>query len=269
LVPGLVRRVISWRKQIPKREGQDLFEAYLSCQGGSVTPFIQIEGKPFLIPLGAYYLLPDWPDTPFLEMPSVRFQQLKKLPEYEKDWFELLEAEMPGGPTKKEQFVWKRGRTELREIDPHPGEYKLDAVGYHEPQWDDDAWTSFTESLKKNILDSHKLRAFRTDREELAVFRIPWVLSDKQLLALFWKWLASNRPEAFKKPRRLGRSSPLAKKRTELGYLRKYLIVQETGTWKTKVNGIPLFRDRSRWNDCRKAVKRILADLGSYPGCTI
>jgi hypothetical protein len=276
LLPGLVRRVIAWRKQVPKREGQDLFEAYHSCQGGSVTPFILIERKLFMIPLGAYYLLPDWPDTPFLEMPPVRFQQLKKLPDYERDWFELLEADMPGGPTAKERFVWKRGRTELREIDPHPGEYKLNPVGYIETEeqasqmrWEDDAWKSFTESLRKNILRSNKMRAFRSDSEELAILRIPWVLSDKQLLVLFSKWLASNRPEAFKKPTRLGRSSPLAKKRTELGYLRKYLIVQETGTWKTKVKGIPLFRDRSRWNECRKAVEKILADLGSYPGCTI
>jgi hypothetical protein len=264
-----MRRVISWRKQIPKREGQDLFEAYLSCQGGSVTPFIQIEGKLFLIPLGAYYLLPDWPDTPFLEMPSVRFQQLKKLPEYEKDWFELLKAEMPGGSTEKEHFVWRRGRTELREIDPHPGEYGLDPVSYRESQWDDDAWKGFTESLKENILRTNALRAFRSGPEELALLRIRWVLSDKQLIALFTKWLASNRPIPFQKYGTLGRSHPLSKKRTELGYLRKYLIVQETGTWKTKVQGIPLFRDRSRWNDCRKAVKRILADLGSYPGCTI
>ena len=262
LVPGLVRRVADWRKTLPKRESQDLFEAYRFKQGGRATPFIQIGNNLFLIPLGVYYLFPEWPSTAYLEIPSgVRSLRLQKLSDAEETRIEF--------PTGKEIFVWKVGRPESREIDPNPAEYGLDPVSGRSPQWNDDAWKRLTENLKKSVLDSNTLRVFRSDSAVLALLRIDWTRSDKQLLALFSKFLASNRPTRFQKQGTLGRSHPLSKKRTELGYLRKYLIVQETGTWKTKVNGVPLFRDRSRWNDCRKAVKRILADLGSYPGCTM
>ena len=268
-LPGLVRRVLDWREKVPKREGQDLFEAYLSHQGGRASSFIQIGGDLFLIPPGAYYLFPEWPATPYLKIPSrVRSQRLKKLFEGEKDRGEPREPHTPEGLA---------GTTsELREIDPHPGRYQLNPVSYMETEeqrfrlgWDDDAWTRFTESLRKNILRSNEMRIFRSDSEELAILRIPWTLSDKQILASFSKWLAGNRPISFQKQGTLGRSHPLAKKRTELEYLRKYLIALDAGTWEVTVGGVHLFRDRSKWNACRKAVEKILTDLGSYPGCTI
>jgi hypothetical protein len=132
-------------------------------------------------------------------------------------------------------------------------------------QWNEDAWKRFTESLKKNILRSNRMHAFRSDSEELVLFRISWAQSDKHLLALFSKWLASNRPIPFQKQGTLGRSHPLPKKRTDLEHLRKYLIVQEAGDWNVDVGRNRLFRDRSKWNECSNAVERILTDLSSYP----
>jgi hypothetical protein len=283
LLPGLVRRVKDWREKVPKREGQDLFEAYLSHQGGRASSFIQIGDNLFLIPPGAYYLFPEWPATPYLKIPSkVRFQRLKKLSEDEKDRGEPREPHIPEGPAgtsrdRKERDTGRKGKatSELREIDPHPGRYRLDPVSYMETEeqtfhlaWDDDAWERFTESLRKSILRSNEMRVFRSDSEELAILRIPWTLSDKQILVLLSKWLAGNRPIPFRKQGTLGRSHRLAKKRTELEYLRKYLIVQDAGTWEVTVGGARLFRDRSKWNACRKVVEKILTDLGSYPGCT-
>jgi hypothetical protein len=187
-----------------------------------------------------------------------------------KVWPEQVGAEKSVTPGKKGKVT-----NELREIDPHPGRYQLNPVNYMETEeqafrlgWDDDAWERFTESLRENILRSNEMRIFRSRSEELAILRIPWTLSDKQILALFSKWLAGNRPIPFQKQGTLGRSRPLQKRRDELEHLRKYLIVQDAGDWKVKVGRELLFRDRSRWNDCRKAVEKILDDLGSYPGCT-
>ena len=47
-LPGLVRRVMDWREKVPKREGQDLFEAYLSHQGGALAPSFRLEVISFL-----------------------------------------------------------------------------------------------------------------------------------------------------------------------------------------------------------------------------
>jgi hypothetical protein len=269
LVPGLVRLVTEWREQVPKRKGQNRFDSYRVHQGGRITPFIQIGDNRFLIPLGAYYLFPEWPGMPYLKIPSrVRFKRLKKLSE---DWPEPSEPEpdTPGSATgrrqyKKERNPGKKGKimSELREIDPHPGRYQLDSLT---TGWDYDAWKRFIESLQGNIIFFNSLRAFRSDSEELAILRIPWSLSDKRLGALFSKWLSLNRPTAFQKHGTLGRSHPLPKRKTELEHLRKYLIVHELGDWRGQTHW---FRDRAKWNECRKVVERIIADLSSYPGYT-
>jgi len=115
-LPGLVRRVLDWREKVPKREGQDLFEAYLSHQGGRASSFIQIGGDLSMIPPGAYYLFPEWPATPYLKIPSrVRSQRLKKLFEGEKDrgervrpihpkvWPEQVGTEKSVTPGKREK----------------------------------------------------------------------------------------------------------------------------------------------------------------------
>jgi hypothetical protein len=280
LVPGLVRLVTAWREQVPRRKGQNRFDSYRVHQVGRVTPFIQIGDNSFLIPLGAYYLFPEWPCMPYLKIPSkVRFQRLKKLSE---DWPEPSEPDTPGGSTGRSKYKKRRKHaekrkitSELREIDPHPGRYQLDPVGLMETleqashmRWEDDAWKSFIQSLRKNILHSNKMRVFRSDSEELAILRIPWTLSDKRLLVLFSKWLAWNRPTAFRKHGTLGRSHPLPKRKTELEHLHKYLIVQDVGDWNVCVGQTSLFRDRAKWNECRRVVERIIADLSSYPGYT-
>jgi hypothetical protein len=262
LVPDLVSLVKAWQAQVPRKEGQDPFDAYLLHQGGRVTPFIRIQDRTFMIPLGAYYLFPEWPDH-YLEIPSeVRFRRLKRLWEREKDWLEPQE-EGPKGQRKRR----KRGAVamELREVDPHPAEYGLDPVigGGVLPQtsitkWDGGALNRFMDSLMKNIRLLNAMRVFRSDAEVLAILRIPWTRSDKHILDLVSKWLAANRPMAFRREGTTGRSHTLPKKMTELGYLRKYLIVQETGTWKVRVGAMPIFRDRSKWNACHKAVEKIL-----------
>jgi hypothetical protein len=280
LAPDLVRLTRAWRAQVPRKKGQRRFEAYLSHQGGRVTPFIQIGDQVFWIPLGAYYLFPEWPGH-YLKIPSeVRFRRFKKLWKHEKDWLEPQEeeehADGPSGQKKQKRAPARRKRgavaMELREIDPHPAEYRLDPIiDVQLPQqvsvtrWDGDALNRFMESLMQNIRLSNKMRVFRSDAEELAILRVSWGRSDKHNLDLFSKWLTANRPTAFQRQGTTGRSHPLPKKVTELGYLRKYLIVQDTGTWNVRVGQMPLFRDRSKWNYCRKAVEKILACLHPVP----
>jgi hypothetical protein len=269
LVPDLVRLVKAWQAQVPRKKGRRRFNAYLMHQGGRVTPFIKIEGRTFMIPLGAYYLFPEWPDH-YLKIPrKVRFRRLKKLWEHEKDW---LEPQEEGQSDQKKRR--KRGAVamELREIDPHPGEYGLDPVigegvlpQTSVTKWDGGAFNRFMESLMKNIRLSNAMRVFRSDAEELAILRVSWTRSNKYILDLFSKWLTANRPIAFRRQGTTGRSHPLPKMVTELGYLRKYLIVQDAGTWKVNVGRMPLFRDRSKWNYCRKAVEKILAGLHPVP----
>src|SRR5260221_1623920 len=278
LLPELVRRVTDWRKKVAKRKGQHRFVACLMHQGGRVTPFIRIENDTFLIPLGAYYLFPEWPVTAYLKTSSkVRFRRVKKLSEEERDWLEPREPETPGDQNgrekqKKQRYAVKKQKAikESQEIDPFPAQYRLDPVSHFETkkqvfglEWDDFSWKRFTDSLKENILRSNKLRAFRSNSAELSLFRIPWNLSDKRLGAMFSKWLAANRPTSFQKQGTLGRSRPLQRRRDELELLRKYLIGREADTWQIKVGQNRLFRDRSRWNDCHRAVGKILTDLGS------
>jgi hypothetical protein len=277
LVPGLIRRVKDWRAEVQIREGQDAFDAYLLHQGGRLTPALQIEDRLFLIPPGAYYLFPEWPETPYPKIPEeIRFRRLKKLWEREKDWLEPQEKEENRKGQKRKQstqrVMEKTDRTELRELVPHPAEYGLNPVSYpeYDPsviKWSGQHWSNFAESLRENVRLSNALRVFRSDREELVIFRISWVKSNKQLLALFSKWLAASRPVLFQHQGTLGRGNPLPKKKMELDCLRKYLIVQDR-TWKVIVGRNRLFRDHAKWNECRKVVEAIIADFSSYPGCT-
>jgi hypothetical protein len=279
LVPGLIRRVKEWRARVQIKEGQDAFDAYLLHQGGRVVPGLQIEDRLFLIPPGAYYLFPEWPDTPYLKIPEeIRFRRLKKLSEREKDWLEPQEKEenREGRKKKKstQRVAGRRGRTALRELVPHPAEYGLNPVSYpeYDPsaiKWSGQHWSKFTESLRDSVRLSNALRAFRSDREELVVFRISWNLSNEQILALISKWLPANRRVPFQYQGTLGRSHPLAKKKMQLDCLRKYLIVQDSPCgWKVVVGRKRLFRDRAKSNECRKVVEAIITELSSPPGCT-
>jgi len=84
LLPGLVRCVTKWREQVPRKEGQDLFDAYCSHQGSQATSFLQMESGLLLIPPGAYYLFPEWPDSAYLNIPGeIRLQRLVKIGEIE------------------------------------------------------------------------------------------------------------------------------------------------------------------------------------------
>jgi hypothetical protein len=101
-LPGLIMRIEEWRVQVPKQG--DLFEAYRRFAGGRATPFIKIADRLFLIPLGAYYLFPEWPNTAYLKIkPGKRRERIEKL--------------------CKET---KRSLPIIREIEPHPAEYELD-----------------------------------------------------------------------------------------------------------------------------------------------
>jgi hypothetical protein len=266
LVTGLVRRVTTWRDHVPRKEGQDLFDAYRLHQGGRASSFLQIEKGLFQIPPGAYYLFPDWPDTAYLKIPrEIRVRRLTKLSEIEQGTPEPQETGNQAIDTGG-----KRGG-QPREIVPHPAEYGLNPESCMQweqqefyTRWDDASWERLVESLKENILRSGAIRAFRSDSEELSLFRISWAQSDKVLQASFARWLAFNRPIPFQKHGTLGRSHPLPKMRTDLDHLRKYLIVREAGTWKVTVGTVRLFRDRSKWKTCQKVVVQILADLRSY-----
>jgi hypothetical protein len=280
LLPGLVRRVSTWREQVPRKEGQDLFDAYCSHQGWQATSFLQMENSLFLIPPGAYYLFPEWPNTAYLNIPpEIRFRRLMKLGEIEKspEPQETANQAVDSGGESENSHGGRGNGRKVQDIIPRPAEYGLAPVSHFDTekqvfdkiQWDESSWKKLIASFTENILRSNEIRAFRSNSGELVLFRIAWAQSDKHLLASFSEWLSLNRPVPFEKHGTLGRSRPQQKRRDELEHLRKYLIVQDAGDWKVKVGRRPLFRDRSRWNDCRKAVEKILTDLGSYPGCTI
>ena len=80
LLPGLIGRVATWRDQVPRKEGQDLFDSYCLRQGSQAASFLQMESGLFLIPPGAYYLFPEWPNTAYLDIPpEIRLRRLVKL----------------------------------------------------------------------------------------------------------------------------------------------------------------------------------------------
>jgi hypothetical protein len=124
--------------------------------------------------------------------------------------------------------------------------------------------------LKKEIIRTNMLRAFRSSSEELVAFRIRWDLSDKIILGLISRWLSANRPKEFEKLGSIGRSNPLPKRRKQLEQLGKYRIVQQKkGTWNIEWEGKDLFSDQSQWIKCRKSVQRIIAEFESFPGCQL
>jgi isoamylase len=43
---------------------------------------------------------------------------------------------------------------------------------------------------------------------------------------------------------------------------------EAAGNWKVCLGRNRLFRDRAKWNECQRAVEKILADLSSFLGCT-
>ena len=242
-LPRLIKRIEEWRAQVPKQD--DLFEAYRNFAGGHATPFIQFAYELFLIPSGAYYLFPEWPKTPYCHIkPGKRRERIENLWKEEKRSF-------PSG----------------REIVPHPAEYGLD-FSTADYGWNEDAWESFTKSVKAEINRSNTLRAFRGPSGELMMFRIRWDMSDKNILGSIQRWLSANRPKKFEKLGSVGRSNPLPKRRKQLEQLGKFRIVQQNkGNWDIEWEGKGLFSDQSQWIKCRKSVEGIIADLENYPGC--
>jgi hypothetical protein len=224
--PELIDLISKWRVQMPKRE----FSAYLKACGGVVTPFIKVGNQTFLIPLGAYYLIPEWPDMPYRSI----------LPGQRRDYLGILRS-------KEERFLPTTG------LEANPAEYRL---------WgkiDKSAWKVFLRSLRENIA-ANRFRAFKRDLDELVMILVDWRRSDKEILALLSKWLKENRPQTVSaNTEHEGAGDPIRRKRKQLEQLGKYRLVRANGGDWHNPGGRRLFTDQSHWIKCRKSVEEIIA----------
>ena len=224
--PELTDVVSKWRAQVPTKE----FSAYLRASGGVVTPFITVGDETFLIQLGAYYIVPEWPKSPYRAISPGR----------RREYLQVLRA-------REERFLPPIG------LEARPMEYEL---------WGTtniSAWKRFLRSLRENIA-ANRFRAFRTDLSELVMMLIEWRLSDREILALMSKWLKKNRPPTVSiNTEHQGAGDPIRAKRKQLELLGKYRIVRaKEGDWQNAV-AEGLFADQSHWIKCRKLVEEIIA----------
>ena len=224
--PELIDLVSRWRAERATNE----FSVYLRASGGLVTPFITVDGKTFLIQLGAYYMIPDWPETPYRKIP----------PGSRRDYLRMLRS-------AEARFLPSYG------IEARPMEYGLWGAG------ESSRWEEFLTSLRENIA-ANRFRAFRTRLSELVMMLIDWNLSDKEILAQVSEWLKENRPPTVSiSTKRQGAGNPIRAKRKELELLGKYRIVRANGGNWQNPGGERLFADQSHWIKCRKSVEEIIA----------
>jgi hypothetical protein len=203
------------------------FSAYLSASGGVLTPIIAVGDKTFLIELGAYYMIPDWPEKPYRKIPAA----------LRREYLQTLQR-------REERFLPPTG------IEAHPMEYGLP---------ENPGWERFLMSLRENI-GANRFRAFRTDRSELVMMLIDWGLADKQILEQMSEWLKKSRPPTVSiNTEHQGAGDPIRTKRKQLELLGKYRIVRANGGNWLNPDGERLFADQSHWIRCRRSVEEIIA----------
>src|ERR1700747_1360041 len=140
--PPLIGLINEWRDSVPrteaKPEGDEQqgastandadFNAFSRHVGGLKTPFIRIGGALRMIPLGAYFMFPEWPDLPYQHIPpGLRRDRLQA----------LLEKETSMGLSQTAQSraadrAWKSRDgcvPNLREIEAHPAELGMRTDG--------------------------------------------------------------------------------------------------------------------------------------------
>jgi hypothetical protein len=227
--PKLIDLVSRWRAQVLTRTEvltRD-FSAYLGASGGVVTPFITVGNRTFLIELGAYYMIPEWPEKPYRKIP----------PASRREYLQTLQR-------AEERFLPPTG------IEARPMEYGLR---------ENSRWEKFLMSLRENT-EANRFRAFRTDRSELVMMLIDWSLADKEILAQMSEWLKKNRPPTVSiNTEHQGAGDPIRAKRKQLELLGKYRIVRANGGSWLNPDGERLFADQSHWIKCRKSVEEIIA----------
>jgi hypothetical protein len=224
--PELIDVVSKWRAKVRKKE----FSAYLRACGGVVTPFITVGDETFLIQLGAYYIVPEWPESPYRAI----------LPGRRREYLQVLRA-------REERFLPPIG------LEARPVEYELCGTT------NISAWKRFLRSLRENIA-ANRFRAFRTDLSELVMMQIEWRLPKGEILALMSKWLEENHPPTvLMETEHQGAGDPIRAKRKQLELLGKYRIVRANGGDWRNPGGRRLFADQSHWIKRRKSVEDIIA----------
>jgi hypothetical protein len=244
----LVTLIEEWRGDAPKPHE---FRSLKRYAGGQKTSGLWIKRRLHLIPLGAYFMFPEWPTVPFQEIePGKRRKRFRALLENEKTI---------GLPVTKEakaaERAWKAQGVRLpalREIEPHPTE--LGAVV-----------TGDSICIPSSVFRTPKVLEESTDQQstdQIVIFRIPWDRPDEGILELLARWLRANRPRKFLKQGVIGGSNVLRKKRKELERLGKWRVVRfREGDYRTEWDGKRLFADQSKWINCRKSVEGIIASL--------
>jgi hypothetical protein len=264
--PKLVSLIKDWRHSVlrtqatPKADGaaerlglhsadDPDFNAFKRHAGGSKTAFIRIGNALRMIPLGAYFMFPEWPEMPYQDIAAglrrVRLQA-------------LLEKETSRGLSQTAQSraserAWKSrdGRVpNLREIEAHPVELGMITRGN-------------VICMPALVFDKSSILLEGTD--QIVIFRIPWDLADDRIVGLVSKWLEANRPRPDIKLGSVGGSEPRRKRRKDLERLGKVRIVRffhndYNRAWPGKKK---LFADQSQWIKCRKAVERRIQEFES------
>jgi len=233
--PELIDLVSKWRAKVPTKE----FSAYLRFSGGVVTPFLTVGDETFLIQLGAYYMIPDWPEKPYRKIP----------------------------PGSRRKYLQTLRRAEERFLPPTGLEARPMEFGLNE----NSEWEKFLMSLRENIA-ANRFRAFRTDLSELVMILVEWRLSDKEILEQLSKWLKKNRPPTVSiNTEHQGAGNPIRAKRKQLELLGKYRIVRANGGNWQNPDGEKLFADQSHGIKCQNSVEEIIAGFkpisrGILPG---
>jgi hypothetical protein len=225
------------------------FNAFKRHAGGSKPAFIRIGNALRMIPLGAYLMFPEWPEMPYQDIPpGLRRVRLEAL--LEKETSKGLSQTAQSGAADR---AWKSrdGRVpNLREIEAHPVELGMITRGN-------------VICMPASVFDKSSILLEGTD--QIVIFRIPWDLSDTEILGLVSNWLKANRPRPHKKLGSVGGSDPRRKQRKDLERLGKMRIVRfRDNDYNTLWQGKKLFADQPQWIKCRKAVKRITQEFESF-----
>lgn len=239
--PELIGLIEEWRQGAP--EPRD-FRSIKQYAGGRKTPVLRIKGELHRIPLGAYFMFPEWPKMPFQEIePGKRRKRFRALLENEKS-IGLPKTER----AKAAEQSWKDREgsvPKLCEIEPHPAELGM-------VTWGD--WIC----IPSSVFDKANISEESTD--QIVIFRIQWDRPDEGILDLLESWLRAHRPRPFAKKGVIGGSNPLREKRKDLERLGKWRVVRSReGDYRSEWDGKRLFADQSQWIKCRKSVEGIIA----------
>jgi hypothetical protein len=241
--PSLINLVEQWRNGV---RGEHNFDNFKRHAGGRKTGCIRVADQLHFIPIGSYFMFPEWPSTPYLDIPpGIRRDRTRA----------LLEAETSMNLSKTPQSeaaeqIWRNRDASvpnLREIEPHPAELGMFHSG------------GFI-CMPSSVFDKSKLSQPSTD--QISLFRLDWDRTDDEIHKQLANWLKANRPRPPLTSRSIGGRHPFRKLKKDLERLGKVRIVRSCNNdYSIDWEGKRLFADQPQWIKCRKSVEGIIAAL--------